>query len=94
METRVLRVANGFSSLSLLNAPFGKRKEDLDACKSRILKAIRKGNHEAKYIEEFVTKTYDLRYLRYQYWMADAIVELVEEGKIVYNENLEGYYEV
>lgn len=67
------------------------RNEKVDTCKSRILRAIKKGNHELKYIVECVTAG-ALGNLAYEFVMADAIKELKSEGKIKYNELLEGYY--
>ena len=69
------------------------RNEYIDTCKSRILKAIRKGNNEFKYILEYVTSGSINNLFRYGGTVfAEAIQELRREGVIKYNDNLEGYY--
>lgn len=67
------------------------RNENIEPCKARILKAIKNGNNEPKYIVERVTGG-SLDNLKYGFVMGQAFRELVIEGKIKYNENLEGYY--
>ena len=69
------------------------RNEYIDPCKSRILKAILKGNNEFKYILEYVTSGSINNLFRYGGTVfAEAIQELRREGVIKYNDNLEGYY--
>ena len=77
-----------------MNAVFtSSRNEYIDPCKSRILKAIRKGNNEFKYILEYVTSGSINNLFRYGGTVfAEAIQELRREGVIKYNDNLEGYY--
>lgn len=84
---------NQFSRVSASNfAGFSRsRNEKVTPCKSRIVRAIKKGNHELKYIVEFVTAG-SLGNLAYELVMGEAIKELRSEGKIKYNELLEGYY--
>ena len=79
---------SSFAGLSRFSRP---RNERIDACKSRILRAIKHGNHEPKYIVELVTSG-SLRNLAYEFVISEAINELKREGKIKYNELLEGYY--
>jgi hypothetical protein len=52
----------------------------------RIIRAIKNGNHESKYIEEACKAEYS--------WMQfhEALRQLEKEGVIKYNELLEGYY--
>jgi len=52
----------------------------------RIIRAIKNGNHETKYIEEACKAEYS--------WMQfhEALRQLEKEGVIKYNEVLEGYY--
>lgn len=63
----------------------------LEACKNRIIRAIKKGNHDEKYIHEHITKGH-IANLKYTWYMADAIRALKREGEITYNDNLEGWY--
>lgn len=75
MKTKELLLKSSFAGFSRFSRP---RNERIDTCKSRILRAIKHGNHETKYIVEFV--------------FGEAINELKREGKIKYNELLKGYY--
>ena len=88
MKTKELSLESSFAGLSRFSRP---RNERIDTCKSRILRAIKHGNHEPKYIVEFVTAG-SLRNLAYEFVFGEAINELKREGKIKYNESLEGYY--
>ena len=88
MNTKEFLLESSFAGLSRFSRP---RNERIDACKSRILRAIKHGNHEPKYIVEFVTAG-SLRNLAYEFVIGEAINELNREGKIKYNELLEGYY--
>lgn len=58
----------------------------VEQLRPKILRAIEKGNHEAKYIEEACKAEYS--------WMQfnEAMRQLEKEGVIKYNELLEGYY--
>ncbi len=58
----------------------------VEVLKTRILRAIKNGNHEAKYILEACN---DIRA-----WanFGEALGQLKREGAIKYNELLEGYY--
>ena len=56
--------------------------------KNRIVKAIKHGNEEEKYIVEACNAMYSL-YTFYDFHA--AIEELKREGIIKYNENIEGY---
>ena len=88
MNTKELLLESSFACLSRFSRP---RNERIDTCKSRILRAIKNGNHETKYIAEFVTAG-SLHNLAYEFVIGEAINELKSEGKIKYNELLEGYY--
>ena len=88
MNAKELSLESSFVGLSRFSRP---RNERIDTCKSRILRAIKHGNHEPKYIVEFVT-TGSLRNIAYEYVVGETINELKREGKIKYNELLEGYY--
>ena len=69
------------------------RNENIDPCKSRILRAIRKGNNEFKYILESVTSGSIHNLFKYGGTVfADSLKELQREGVIKYNSVLEGYY--
>ena len=69
------------------------RNEYIDICKSRILRAIRKGNNEFKYILESVTSGLSIENVfRYSAVFSDALQELKREGAIKYDRVLEGYY--
>ena len=69
------------------------RNEYMDTCKSRILRAIRKGNNEFKYILESVTSGLSIENVfRYSAVFSDALKELQREGVIKYNSTIEGYY--
>lgn len=63
----------------------------IDACKRRVLRAIKFGNNEPKYIDEYITSG-ALSNTRYSFYLVKALKELVDENKIYYNELLEGYY--
>ena len=52
----------------------------------RIIRAIKNGNHESKYIEEACKAEYSWPHF------GEAMRQLEQEGIIKYNENLEGYY--
>ena len=52
----------------------------------RIIRAIKNGNHETKYIEEACKAEYSSTQFH------EALRQLEKEGVIKYNENLEGYY--
>ena len=52
----------------------------------RIIRAIKNGNHESKYIEEACKAEYSST----QFY--EALRQLEKEGVIKYNKNLEGYY--
>ena len=58
----------------------------VETIKARILRAIKNGNHEAKYILEACNE--------YRAWanFGEALSQLKSEGTIKYNELLEGYY--
>lgn len=58
----------------------------VEQLRPKILRAIEKGNHEAKYIEEACKAEYS--------WMQfnEAMRQLEKEGVIKYNDLLEGYY--
>ena len=88
MNTKQFLLESSFAGLSHFTRP---RNERIDTCKSRILRAIKHGNHETKYIVEYVTSG-SLRNLAYEFVIGEAINELKREGKIKYNELLEGYY--
>ena len=88
MNTKDLSLESSFAGLSRFSRP---RNERIDSCKSRILRAIKHGNHETKYIVEFITSG-SLRNLAYEFVFGEAINELKREGKIKYNELLECYY--
>ena len=88
MNTKQFLLESSLAGLSRFSRP---RNERIDNCKSRILRAIKHGNHETKYIVEFVTAG-SLRNLAYEFAFGEAINELKREGKIKYNELLEGYY--
>ena len=88
MNAKELSLESSFAGLSRISRP---RNERIDTCKSRILKAIKHGNHSPKYIVEFVTSG-SLRNIAYEFVFGEAINELNREGKIKYNELLEGYY--
>ena len=88
MNAKELSLESSFVGLSRFSRP---RNERIDTCKSRILRAIKHGNHEPKYIIEFVTAG-SLRNLAYEFVFGESINELKREGKIKYNELLEGYY--
>ena len=88
MNAKELSLESSFAGLSRFSRP---RNERIDTCKSRILRAIKHGNHEPKYIVEFVTAG-SLRNLAYEFVIGESINELKREAKIKYNELLEGYY--
>ena len=88
MNTKDLSLESSFAWLSRFSRP---RNERIDACKSRILRAIKHGNHKTKYIVEFVTAG-SLRNLAYEFVIGESINELKRECKIKYNELLECYY--
>ena len=88
MKTKELSLESSFAWLSRFSRP---RNERIDACKSRILRAIKHGNHETKYIVEYVTDG-SLRNLSYEFVIGESINELNRECKIEYNELLECYY--
>ena len=88
MNTKQFLLESSFAGLSRFSRP---RNERIDSCKSRILRAIKHGNHEPKYIVEYVTAG-SIRNLAYEFVIGEAINELKREGKIKYNELLEGYY--
>lgn len=88
MNAKELSLESSFAGFSRFSRPCN---EIIDTCKSRILRAIKHGNHEPKYIVEFVTAG-SLRNLAYEFVFGEAINELKREGKIKYNELLEGYY--
>ena len=52
----------------------------------RIIRAIKNGNHESKYIEEACKAEYSCTQFH------EALRQLEKEGVIKYNELLEGYY--
>ena len=52
----------------------------------RIIRAIKNGNNERKYIEEACKAEYSSTQFH------EALRQLEKEGVIKYNENLEGYY--
>ena len=52
----------------------------------RIIRAIKNGNHESKYIEEACKAEYSSTQFH------EALRQLEKEGAIKYNELLEGYY--
>lgn len=56
--------------------------------KARIIKAIKHGNDEERYIREACNE-HDVMYHWYDYHK--AIQQLVDEGKIMYNKTIEGY---
>ena len=58
----------------------------VEQLRPRIIRAIKNGNNEAKYIEEACKAEFS--------WMQfnEAMRQLEKEGVIKYNENLEGYY--
>lgn len=56
--------------------------------KIRIIKAIKHGNDEERYIREACNER-DVMYHRFDYHK--AIQQLVDEGKIMYNKTIEGY---
>ena len=58
----------------------------VEQLRPRIIRAIKNGNHESKYIEEACKAEYSLTQFH------EAIRQLEQEGIIKYNENLEGYY--
>jgi hypothetical protein len=58
----------------------------VEQLRPKILRAIKNGNNELKYIEE-ATKA---EYSTFQFM--EAIRQLEKEGVIKYIENLEGYY--
>ena len=58
----------------------------VEQLRPRIIRAIKNGNHETKYIEEACHAEWS--YPNF----GDAICQLIREGVIKYNENLEGYY--
>lgn len=58
----------------------------VEALKKRILRAIKNGNHEPKYILEACDE------LRVWVNFGEALSQLRKEGVIKYNELLEGYY--
>ena len=88
MNTKEFLLESSFACLSRFSR---QRNERIDTCKSRILRAIKRGNHDQKFIVEFVTSG-SLRNLAYEFVIGEAINELKREGKIKYNELLEGYY--
>ena len=88
MNTKEFSLKTSFAGFSRFSRP---RNERIDTCKSRILRAIKHGNHETKYIVEFVTAG-SLRNLAYEFVFGEAINELKREGKIEYNKLLKGYY--
>ena len=88
MNTKELLLESSFECISRFSRP---RNERIDTCKSRILRAIKHGNHGPKYIVEFVTAG-SLGNLAYEFVFGESIDELKREGKIMYNELLEGYY--
>ena len=88
MNAKELSLESSFAGLSRFSRP---RNERIDTCKSRILRAIKHGNHSTKYVVEFVTAG-SLRNLAYEFVFGEAVNELKREGKIEYNELLEGYY--
>lgn len=58
----------------------------VEQLRPRIIRAIKNGNNERKYIEEACKAEFS--------WMQfnEAMRQLEKEGVIKYNENLEGYY--
>lgn len=58
----------------------------VEEVKARIIRAIKNGNHEVKYIVEACNE------LRSWSNFGEALNQLREEGLIKYNELLEGYY--
>lgn len=56
--------------------------------KYRIIKAIRHGNDEEKYIIEACNEDY---VLNHWYDFHEAMRQLLDEGKIMYNKTIEGY---
>ena len=88
MNAKELSLESSFAGLSRFSRP---RNERIDTCKSRILRAIKHGNHSTKSVVEFVTAG-SLRNLAYEFVFGEAVNELKREGKIEYNELLEGYY--
>lgn len=58
----------------------------VETLKARILRAIKNGNHETKYILEACNE------IRAWANFGEALGQLKREGAIKYNELLEGYY--
>lgn len=58
----------------------------VETIKTRILRAIKNGNHETKYILEACNE------IRAWANFGEALSQLKREGTIKYNELLEGYY--
>ena len=58
----------------------------VEQLRPRIIRAIKNGNNECKYIEEACKAEYSSTQFQ------EALRQLEKEGVIKYNENLEGYY--
>ena len=58
----------------------------VEQLRPRIIRAIKNGNNERKYIEEACKAEYSSTQFH------EALRQLEKEGIIKYNENLEGYY--
>ena len=58
----------------------------VEQLRPKILRAIEKGNHEAKYIEEACKAEWSWPHF------GEALRQLVSEGAIKYVDYLEGYY--
>lgn len=69
-----------------MSSSFEPRNKMVDVLKDRIIRAVKNGNHETRYIFEVCRCDFqDLSF-------ADAMQELKSEGVIVYKDYLEGYY--
>lgn len=67
MNAKELSLESSFAGFSR------PRNERIGTCKSRILRAIKHGNHETKYIVEFVTAG-SLRNLAYEFVFGDLLM--------------------
>lgn len=69
-----------------MSSLFKSRNKMVDVLKERIIRAIKNGNHETKYI--FEACHCDFKDIEF----AEAMQELRLEGVIIYKDYLEGYY--